>query len=62
MGGKVKHLTDADGPKQRISTPHTNNFIDIDTIDEDVVEESPDAVLLNCQMKWMHQEVFILGM
>ncbi|EFX77272.1 hypothetical protein DAPPUDRAFT_247820 [Daphnia pulex] len=43
MIGKVKHLTDADGPKQRTSTPHTNNFIDIDIIDEDQYAASLSA-------------------
>ncbi|EFX66874.1 hypothetical protein DAPPUDRAFT_331654 [Daphnia pulex] len=33
MGGKVKQLTDADVLHQRTATPHTNIFIDIDTID-----------------------------
>jgi hypothetical protein len=60
MGGKVKQLTDADVLHQRTATPHI--FIDIDTIDKDIVEEQPDAVLLNAQLKWMHHEGFIRGM
>ncbi|EFX66077.1 hypothetical protein DAPPUDRAFT_332530 [Daphnia pulex] len=56
-GLQVQQLTDADVPHQRTGKPHTNTIIDIDTIDDDVVEVlPPDAVLLEAQLKWIHQE------
>jgi hypothetical protein len=56
-------LTDADVPHQRTGKPHTNTVIDIETIYDDVVEVLPlDAVLLEAQLRLIHQEEFILGM
>ncbi|EFX66101.1 hypothetical protein DAPPUDRAFT_332532 [Daphnia pulex] len=62
-GLQVQQLTDADVPNQRTGIPHTNNVINIDTIDDDVVKVNPpDAVLLEAQLRWIHQEGLILGM
>ncbi|EFX66102.1 hypothetical protein DAPPUDRAFT_263680 [Daphnia pulex] len=62
-GPQVKQLTDADVPNQQTAIPHTNKVIDIDTIDDDVVEEHPpDPVLLEAQFRWFHTQGVNLGM